>query len=156
MCVIWCVPDFLSQFISSNNRYLSMRKCLFVLLFITSFSTQAASSAAMCSLLFSVRLKPQVELPGVSDKWKHCALSCLLARRCGAEDSFLLGIIKELADTVGPGNAEWADLQADLNGVTLWLIGMGKTDQMCKDQCLSIYPNPLLENACHLPSTPSL
>tara|TARA_R110000868_G_scaffold132380_3_gene343218 strand:- start:39775 stop:40107 length:333 start_codon:yes stop_codon:yes gene_type:complete len=110
----------------------------------------------MCSIFFASRLKPQVEKPGVSDKWKHCALSCLLARRCGAEDSLLLGIIKELADVVGPGNAEWADLQADLNGVTLWRIGMGKTDQMCKDQCLSIYPNPLLENACHLPSRSNL
>mgnify|MGYP003640430315 CR=1 FL=1 len=133
-----------------------MRYWLIVLIFITSFSTQAASSAAMCSLLYSGRLKQQVELPGVSDKWKHCALSCLLARRCGAEDSFLLGIIKELADVVGPGNAEWADLQADLNGVTLWLMGMGKSDQMCKDQCLSIYPNPLLENSCRLPVNPNL
>ncbi len=47
----------------------------------------------------------------------------------------MLGILKELADVVGPGNAELADLQADADGVTLWRLGMGRSDQVCKDNC---------------------
>lgn len=122
-------------------------RVLLLLLFIIS-STEV--NAGVCSAFFARSLKPQVEVPDTTDKWKHCSLSCLLARRCGAEDSFLLGIIKELADVVGPGNAEWADLKADLNGVTLWRLGFGRNDQMCKDQCLAIYPTPITENACHI------
>lgn len=109
------------------------------------------SQASLCSAFFAKRLKPQVMIPDTTDKWKHCALSCLLARRCGAEDAFVLGILKELADLVGPGTAEWADLQADANGVTLWRLGFGRNDQMCKDQCASLYPTPIEVNACHLP-----
>jgi hypothetical protein len=104
--------------------------------------------AALCSAFFAKRLRSEVLVAGTTDKWKHCALSCMLARRCGAEDSFLIGIIKELADLVGPGNAEWADLRADADGVTLWRIGLGKSDLMCKEQCATLYPSPLLENSC--------
>ncbi len=77
----------------------------------------------------------------------------MLARRCGTEDAFLLGIIKELADVVGPGNAEWADLNADADGVTLYRIGLGRTDQMCKDQCETLYP-PIFNraNSCPIPN----
>jgi len=78
----------------------------------------------------------------------------MFARRCGAEDSFMLGIIKELVDIVGPGNAEFADLQADADGVTLWRLGMGRSDQVCKDNCKLLYPFVEPVNACQLPQTP--
>lgn len=109
-------------------------------------------SKMLCSAFFAKRLKRQVERVESTDKWKHCALSCMLARRCGGNDSFMLGILKELADVVGPGNAEWADLVADSDGVMLWRLGMGRTDSMCKENCASLYPHPIEENACHLPS----
>lgn len=115
-------------------------------------SVPSLSQAKLCSVFFASRLQSEVEEPLRTDKWKHCALSCMLARRCGGNDSFMLGILKELADVVGPGNAEWADLVADSDGVTLWRLGMGRTDTMCKGNCASLYPNPIEENACHLPS----
>lgn len=78
----------------------------------------------------------------------------MFARRCGAEDSFMLGVIKELSDVIGSGNAELADLQADADGVTLWRLGMGRSDQVCKDNCNLLYPYVEAVNACQLPQNP--
>lgn len=107
----------------------------------------------LCSAYYARRLKSEVNKPRANDKWKHCSLSCMLAIRCGGQDSFIVGILKELADMVGPGNAEWADLQADADGVSLAVLRIARTDEQCQEHCADMYPSPHLNqevNACRL------
>ncbi len=118
---------------------------------LTSLPTFTPNRIGLCSAFYAQRLKSEVNKPLANDKWKHCSLSCMLARRCGGEDSFIIGIIKELADLVGPGNAEWADLRADADGVALAVLGVARSDEQCQSHCADLYPSPHLNqqpNAC--------
>ena len=53
----------------------------------------------------------------LGDKRAHCLASGLIARHCSAAEGYLAGAGKELADVVGPGDAEWSDWAADRRGV---------------------------------------
>lgn len=53
----------------------------------------------------------------LGDKHAHCLASGLIARRCSVAEGYLAGAGKELADLVGPGDAEWADWRADRLGL---------------------------------------
>ena len=61
-----------------------------------------------------VREKLPADLP---DKRAHCIASGLIARYCSVSEAYLAGAATELRDVLGPGNAEWADWQADRAGV---------------------------------------
>jgi hypothetical protein len=43
----------------------------------------------------------------------------------------LIAVMKEVADLLGPGNAEWADLRADWAGVRCAVEG-GRVDSCCE------------------------
>ena len=98
----------------------------------------------ICPAYYYSSVKSTVESNGTFDKFKHCAVSCLLTLRCSALDVLELGIIKELADVVGPGNAEMNDLRADYYGVSLATSLKAKNDKSCMAQCHVKYP----ENSC--------
>ncbi len=123
-------------------------KIFFILLVIIA-STQIQAkeekkTIPICSLLYVSDIKKVVEANGKYDKFKHCSVSCMLALRCPAEDVLEIGVLKEIEDVFGPGNAEWEDLRADYKGVDLKMEKKAKTDKECMQQCHLIYP----ENSC--------
>ena len=71
-----------------------------------------------CAAIYANKLKNTLPVSS-SDKFKHCALSCHLSLLCGSSGTVMIGIFKELADLVGPGNAEWNDLRANFRGIFL-------------------------------------
>jgi len=119
---------------------------LFLSLFVC-FAVQAEEKQAVpiCSMYYASAVKKIAEANGKFDKFKHCSVSCMLTLRCPAVDVLEIGILKELADVVGPGNAEMADLRADYAGVDLAVSKKAKTDQTCMDKCHGLYP----EGSCH-------
>lgn len=94
----------------------------------------------VCSIVFYSKVKKIVESKGDFDKYKHCAVSCLLALRCPAKEVMHLGILKEGLDLIGPGNAEMDDLKADFTGVGFVTKKKVKTDEECIQQCHQVYP----------------
>lgn len=118
-----------------------MKFLLLISLSLSSFAAfaNAASSpeaAGICSAFYANRLKAKImRIEGKSDKFRHCALSCQFALRCGPVDSAAIGIVKELVDMVTPGNAEWDDLRADLVGVRFFLSKMTINDEECVQRC---------------------
>lgn len=125
-----------------------MKLLLPLILFIFSLSVLAKSekkAIPICSLYYLSDVKAKAIAHGNFDKYKHCAVSCMLALRCSPSDVLEIGILKELADVVGPGNAEMADLRADYKGVDIAVKKEATTDKKCMDACHSYYP----ENSCH-------
>lgn len=116
-----------------------MIRIVLILSLLFSFSAQAEKKA-ICSLYYAKEVRKIVESSGHFDKFKHCGVSCLLTLRCPSVDVLQIGIFKELADIVGPGNAEWLDLEADYKGVRLVTSKKAKNDQECLSQCHQIYP----------------
>jgi len=55
----------------------------------------------------------------VSDKLKHCSLSCSIAQKCTHGNTFILGVAKELKDLGTAGCAEWGDEKANINGIKI-------------------------------------
>lgn len=87
----------------------------------------------MCTLSWAAIYKPVIEkLPG-SDKLKHCTLSCMLAKSCNEETTFLLGILKELSDMMGQGTPEYEDILANIKGIQISLDL--DTQLMCYPTC---------------------
>jgi hypothetical protein len=50
-----------------------------------------------------------------------------------------VGLIKEAWDVVGPGQAEWADLHANQQGITLARSRRAVTFGQCLEECKLIY-----------------
>jgi hypothetical protein len=121
-----------------------MKIAYLILSLAVSTSLFAKEALIICPMYYYSSVKTTVEANGQYDKYKHCAVSCMLTLRCPAIDVLELGILKELADTVGPGNAEIADLKADYYGVALVSNRKVKTDKACMLQCHLKYP----ENSC--------
>jgi len=55
--------------------------------------------------------------PNLPDDKAHCLASGLIARYCSIPESYLAGIGKEVRDLLGPGDAEWRDLESDWAGI---------------------------------------
>ena len=74
------------------------------------------------------------------DKFKHCAVSCYLDLRCPRAQVGLVGILKEVRDAMGYGNAEWADIKADFYGLKLVRKKLAISDDDCARKCDEKYP----------------
>jgi hypothetical protein len=125
-----------------------MKLIIAIIVFITSATVSAKvdkKAIPICSLYYLSEVKAKAIANGNFDKYKHCAVSCMLALRCHSSDVLEIGILKELADVVGPGNAEMADLRADYKGVEIAVRKEATTDKKCIDVCHATYP----ENSCH-------
>lgn len=55
--------------------------------------------------------------PAISDDLAHCLAGGFIARYCSVSEAYLAGLGKELEDTLGDGDAEWRDWQADRRGI---------------------------------------
>ena len=53
----------------------------------------------------------------VPDGTAHCLPAGFIARYCSVSEAYIAGVGKELEDTVGHGDAEWRDWQADRRGI---------------------------------------
>jgi hypothetical protein len=121
-----------------------MTKLFTLIALLIASNLYAKEAVILCPTFYYSSVKKTVEANGAHDKFKHCAVSCLLALRCPAVDVLELGILKELADMIGPGNSEMDDLKADYYGVGLVTSSKAKTDKACISQCHTLYP----ENSC--------
>lgn len=116
-----------------------MQKILFIFTIILTLSSASSfadekQSIPLCSLLYAQSVKAKLTKNG-NDKYKHCAVSCMLSNRCGGFDSYQLGVLKEVWDLIGPGNAEMKDLEADLIGVRMSMHKMAINDKECNQKC---------------------
>ena len=117
-----------------------MRSLVFLLLFIFgNLSFANAEEKFICSSYYAYKLKGHLPTRAY-DKWKHCTLSCWLARRCGANDAMQIGLLKELWDLVSPGNAEWEDIEADAQGISFYQEKQAGSDKECSYRCSTVYP----------------
>lgn len=89
----------------------------------------------ICSIKNAKIVIPMAERHSTNDKNRHCSVSCMLSLRCQREEVMILGILKELKDVFGPGNAERDDLIADKYGIDLVKHGRARTDLECFEQC---------------------
>jgi hypothetical protein len=56
---------------------------------------------------------------GLNDKLTHCMAGGMIARHCSSGEAYLTGAAKEIKDLfTAVGDAEWADLRADTQGVS--------------------------------------
>jgi hypothetical protein len=55
--------------------------------------------------------------PNLPDDKAHCLSAGLIARYCSIPESYLAAVGKEVRDLLGPGDAEWRDLESDWAGV---------------------------------------
>lgn len=118
-----------------------IKTLLFLIVAFNVSNTSAKDEMIICSSIYYKSVKKTVEASGSHDKYKHCAVSCLLALRCPATEVKQLGILKEGIDVVGPGNAEMADLEADFRGVKYATSKKAKTDKECINLCKAYYNN---------------
>jgi len=109
------------------------------LLLQLSSPSQAAEEKFLCSAIVGRSFYQELKTLPVSDKTKHCSLSCYLALRCGAMESFNVGVVKEIIDLFGSGNAEIADLRANQQGITFALSGRARNRAQCLRECKIIY-----------------
>ena len=109
------------------------------MLLVLTFGTPRAYGS-LCAVREGLAWYPKLKAMPISDKAMHCTLSCHLALRCSLLDSWAFGRLKEFYDIFGEGNAEWADLRADDNGITLALGRRAHNINECKEECLKIYP----------------
>lgn len=112
-------------------------KYFFVLLFFV--SSQVFANEMICSLWYLSSAKKYAEAQSnPRDKFKHCTLSCYLSLRCPSTEVWNLGLAKEFVDVFGPGNAEMADLEADMKGI-IYSYEVD-TDKGCVNACNEAYP----------------
>ncbi len=97
---------------------------------------------AACAMVYVPIFKKMYEPLPQKDKFKHCAVSCGLTLMCGPAEATAVGVLKELFDLVGPGNADWADLKANRTGIRLALKSETQTTHDCDRQCSAAYPSP--------------
>jgi hypothetical protein len=115
-----------------------MKPLLFLALF---FVTSAhASTEFVCSILNGQKMYKELQSQNINDKAKHCTLSCHLALRCPSFEVWNLGVLKEIYDLFGDGNAEWADLEADRDGIVIATSRRARTTADCYRECREIYP----------------
>lgn len=69
---------------------------------------------------------------GLADKPTHCMAAAMIARYCSNTEAALASIGKEIKDLFGAGDAEWADLQADREGIR---CAKGSGDDAAVGEC---------------------
>ncbi|ATH08472.1 hypothetical protein BIY24_11080 [Halobacteriovorax marinus] len=116
-------------------------KILFISLFILFGTSIQAKDKFLCSALTLYKyrsLVPKTEF----DKVKHCTYSCIMAKKCGALESWSVGIAKEIADLLGMGTPDLEDIAANKLGIRL----SKKIDHIneCLPSCRELYDNGYL------------
>jgi hypothetical protein len=115
-----------------------MKTLLFLALFFV--SSAHASTEFVCSIIQAQKIYKELQRQNINDKTKHCVLSCHMALRCPSYEVWNLGVLKEIYDLFGDGNAEWADLEADRDGIVIAVSRRARTTAECYRECREIYP----------------
>ena len=102
---------------------------------MTLTTAKAEGPELICSLLNVKRVKAIAISHSRFDKNRHCSVSCMLTLKCGAVEAMSMGVLKEIQDLFGPGQADMADLAADAMGVDLAFQRTARTDINCLEQC---------------------
>lgn len=112
-----------------------------ILTLIVLSSSAFAKPEFICSYLHAKKVVPIAEAHSSNDKNRHCTVSCMFTLRCPVDDVLAIGVLKEVKDVFGPGNAEVDDLKADLLGIELAVKGAARTNKQCLQQC-DLYYKP--------------
>ena len=121
---------------------------LILLLMITLFTTPTSFAKSEKMIRCTLREIPNAQkwideqYYNTYDKFKHCAVSCYLGLRCGKGQVGLIGVLKEIRDAFGYGNAEIADIKADFYGIKLVRKKLATSDELCGIKCDERYPKP--------------
>ena len=110
--------------------------CLF---FLTFSSFASSEESFLCSAYYAKSIARNVDSSEYSDKYKHCAVSCMLTLRCGAIDTYQTGLLKEVLDLLGMGHPEMDDIKANVTGIKLVTSKKARTDNECLIKCGEIY-----------------
>lgn len=94
-----------------------------------------ASPELFCSLKHSKRVIKIASDHSNFDKNRHCTVSCMLALKCNDQEVMMVGLLKEIKDFYGPGEADLEDLKADAFGISLVAKTAASTDLQCLSQC---------------------
>lgn len=110
----------------------------FILSLTIALSVAPAAHAA-CNKAYAKATYAKLKAMPIRDKSMHCTLSCDLTPQCGSGLTMGLGIAKEVYDMFGKGNAEMADIRADLKGIKLARHGVARNFPQCLDACKALY-----------------
>jgi hypothetical protein len=120
--------------------------CVLILILALPSGARAEQSSAaipVCGLIVGKAYKGEVEADtSKPDKYKHCALSCVMTLYCGPGDSMSVGILKEIYDALGFGTPDWKDIEADRAGIRIGLKLISSADfsrGSCYRSCSSTY-----------------
>lgn len=104
---------------------------------LTPFGFGAGFSIA-CAYALAQTLATQFP-PGTNDKLKHCIVACQIQGACGAIGATAAGAAKEILDIFGPGDADFGDAIADLDGIACGF--KSRRDASCTscDSCCGPY-----------------
>jgi hypothetical protein len=108
---------------------------LLVLLIASLTNTALAGTELFCSYYHSARVIKIATEHTEFDKNRHCTVSCMLALKCNNHEVMMIGLLKEIQDVFGPGEADSEDLKADAFGISLVSSSAAKTDKQCLTQC---------------------
>lgn len=72
---------------------------------------------------------------GMNDKVRHCFVSCLITIKCDEVTAAAVGLVKEAIDSVGPGDADWEDWEADKRGIACGTKVKQKKVKSCGAAC---------------------
>lgn len=119
-----------------NILRFGMKNFLIFCLLLVSFSSVALAGPDLyCSLKNTKRVIAIAEAHSKFDKNRHCTVSCMLALKCNDKEVMLIGLLKEIKDFFGPGDADREDLKANALGISLAAKGSATTDIECLNQC---------------------
>ena len=112
-----------------------MKKNFFIFPLISiSTSVWASEDKMICASYYALKWSERVERLR-SDKAKHCTLSCLVAKKCQNNNILVLGAVKDVLDLIGPGNSEWQDMKANIQGV----VFSTQPNLNCFQSCIKRY-----------------
>jgi hypothetical protein len=120
---------------------------LLALLLCLNFVSPAAANpilirpaAGLCSMLNLKRVTEIAQDHSGYDKFLHCAVSCMLAVKCPIAEVVSVGVMKEIKDMFGDGEADLRDIRANLWGINQVIRGHARTDRQCLQRCELRYP----------------
>jgi len=118
-----------------------MKWIIFFLLMSSLVNQVYAGAEALCSLYHSKKILEIAKKHSAYDKNRHCAVSCMLTLKCPSSDVLMAGILKEVQDVFGPGNAEVEDLKADALGISFAREELSLNNEECLNSC-DLYYTP--------------
>lgn len=103
------------------------------------------NASPLCLIQNAKKISTRIDKYKKIDKFKHCATTCQLALKCSSLMAISAGALKELLDTITPGDADLKDMRANLVGKSLVDTKMATTNNECIQSCDSIDWITLLE-----------